>query len=244
MRPIILFCLAPLAILSLAGCSATGGPLDGVWLLEATEPEQDCGTTLTSNLRDSDIPEPGEPGDWTDLSDRQESLDLFFVRIVHGRSDDTVMLVNDQIIPGQKIDNVTWEFSYVAEVIEIDGEEHTSGYRYSRTTTSTVNNTYTVERVGKQYIKGTANFDTQVVDLWTESDDWDTAEVGFTYGDLPAFTVGAPDNLANEDDCTDATCEIERKVSCENTAAFVGTFTGIEGDGTFNVEDNSSSAGF
>ena len=243
MRPTILR-LLPLAITVLVGCSGTGGPLDGVWLLESTEPEQECTTTLTSNLRNSDLPEPGEPGDWTDLDDREQSLDLFFVRIVHGRADDTVMLVNDQIIPGVKLDSVTWEFSYVAEVTDIEGREHTSGYHTSWTTTSTVTNTYTVERVGNQYIKGDAVFDTKVVDLWSESDNWDDVELGFSFGDLPAYYVGATDNLADVDDCTDDRCNVERKVLCANRAKFVGTYTGIEGDGTFDVEDNSSSSGF
>lgn len=229
----------PLAAL-LVGCSDLGGPLEGVWMIEAANAEEDCSTEITSNLREADAPEPGEPGEWTDLSDYKESLDIFFVRIAHGRGDDVVMLVNDQIIPGERLDGETWNFEYEAERVTTDGERHESGYEYKHIASRKFVHSYQVTRVGNRYLEGEFDFRTIETDTYTENDEWDEDETGYFFGDLPAFLAFAPENTVDENDCLDATCEVVAKTTCTTEAGMVGTFTGLDGDSNFDIEDNSS----
>lgn len=231
--------ILPFAAL-LVGCTELGGPLEGVWMIEAANAEEDCVTETTSNLRQADEPEPGEPSEWTDLSDYSESLDIFFVRIAHGRGDDVVMLVNDQIIPGEKLDGETWNFEYEAETVDTDGDRHASGYEYRHVASRKFVSSYKVSRVGNRYLEGEFDFRTIITDTYTETDEWDFEEVGFGFGDLPAYLALAPDNLDTEDDCLDATCEVVTKTTCTTEAGMVGTFTGLDGDSSFDIEDNSS----
>ena len=226
-----------------AGCDAIGGggPLEGVWMFEAPNPEANCSSTLSTNLRGASIGGQN-PSDWTEIQENDQSLDIFFARITHGRADDAVMIVADQVIPGTKVDKDTWEFTYVATLNSEDGRQHVSGYRYLETTDTEVNTVYTIRRESNRWLSGEANFDSVFTQRWAETDQWNPNTTGIFYGDLPAFNVGAAENIADSNDCLDQECFIAQETRCENSVGIVGTWTGFDGDGQFELEDNFTSA--
>ncbi|MEZ4322068.1 MAG: hypothetical protein R3F61_31640 [Myxococcota bacterium] len=234
--------LLVLATFLSTGCNVLGGgPLEGVWMFEAPNPEANCTSSINTNLREASIGGQNE-GQWEDIQEHDQSLDIFFARISHGRADDAVMILGDDVIPGSKIDSDTWEFTYVATLNDIDGRRHNSGYHFEAVTETEVNTVYTIVRENNRWLSGTANFDSRHLERWGESDTWNSNNTGVYYGEMPAFVVGAPDNLADQNDCLSGECFIESEVRCENSVGLVGTWTGLEGDGSFELEDNFTSA--
>ncbi len=238
------FSVATLLVLSgmVSGCDVLGGgPLEGVWMFEAPNPEASCTTSMSTNLRDASIGNSGN-NEWTDIDERDQSLDIFFARISHGRADDAVMVVGDEVIPGSKVDGNTWKFEYVATLNDREGRQHESGYRYEETIDTEVNTVYTIVRENNRWLSGEANFDSISTERWTESDQWSENQTNLYYGDIPTFDVGAPENLADDNDCLDGQCFIQRETLCESSVGLVGTWTGLNGDGEFELEDNYTSA--
>jgi hypothetical protein len=210
-------------------------------MFEAPNPEANCDTSWSTNLRSASIGGQNN-SQWTDIDEHEQSLDIFFARIAHGRSDDAVMIVANEVIPGMKVDGDTWEFTYVATLHNADGQRHASGYEYQEVTDTEVNTVYTITRENNRWLSGQANFDSRVTETWSETDRWEEGQTGMYYGDLPSFQVGAADNLATENDCFDRDCFITQETRCENSVGLVGTWTGLEGDGEFELEDNFTSA--
>ncbi|MCB9675623.1 MAG: hypothetical protein H6737_10930 [Alphaproteobacteria bacterium] len=234
--------LLALVTFTVTGCDVLGGgPLEGVWMFEAPSPEANCNTAWSTNLRSASIGGQGNNA-WSDIDEHEQSLDIFFARISHGRADDAVMVVGDDVIPGSKIDGDTWEFTYVATLMDRDGRTHNSGYAYEEVVDNEINTVYTITRENNRWLSGTANFDSRFTETWTETDRWNDTQTGLYYGEIPAYEVGATDNYATENDCLDRDCFITRETRCENSVGLVGTWTGLDGEGQFELDDNYTSA--
>lgn len=185
-----------------SGCGVVGSSIDGVWMFEASNPDVSCTTTYNTNLRDAEIGGSGG-SDWSTIDEYDQSLDIFFARIADGRADDAVMVVADEIIPGTKLDDSTWEFTYLASVTDRDGRQHTSGYWYTETYDSEIETTYTITRENNRWLAGEAETQSRITNRWDEKDEWSENQTGLYYGDVPAFEVGAGDNVADDNDCLD-----------------------------------------
>lgn len=237
MRNIIVAAVCFLA----SGCGVVGSSLDGVWMFEASNPEVSCNTTYNTNLREAEIGGSGG-SDWTTIDEYDQSLDIFFARIAHGRADDTVMVVADEIIPGKKLDDDTWEFSYVASVTDTDGRQHATGYWFRETYDTEIETTYTIIRENNRWLSGEAITTSRITERWDESDEWNANQTSVFSGEMPTFEVGAGENYYDDNDCLDPECFIVRETNCSDSRGLVGTWTGFEGNSNFEIENNYTSA--
>jgi hypothetical protein len=219
--------LATLGLLS-AGCSTERGSDDGegdggtsfsgasgggVWLL-ALGAASDGGSSATcnENLSDADCPDdPDEPDpdpEWSGSADNTQSPELFFVQILGGGSDDAFLIVDDEVYPGEIDGNDMW-FEWTHRDDSESNSEHDSGYEFTLDTEDTTRTRYEFERDGSG-ITG-RRIDTNSFS-WesTESDEWDSGDVGFNSGQLNAwpYLEGDADNSGSNDECSGSTCSV------------------------------------
>jgi hypothetical protein len=217
--------LASFALLA-AGCTSERASSDdgsggsssvvgsgGVWLIAlGTASDGGGSATCNENISDADCYDTVDPPDpdphWTGSVDADASPELFFVQILAGGGSDAFLIVDDQVYPGE-ISGSQMLFQWTHTETEQVTSEHDSGYAYSRTREDSHRTRFELERDGAT-LTG-RRIESTIFSLETaETDEWDSGDVGFSGGQLDAWSYldGDPSNSGSSDDCSGGTCSV------------------------------------
>lgn len=224
-----------LALLPAVGCSALGNSED-TWLFRAPAAPTECSGGLSAhNFLDADVPEEDVvESDWTIEESVEESDELFFAQIYKGTAGERVLVLDGGVYVGTETDG-QWAFTWDRFEEGATESEHQAGYQFSAVGGSHETTTL-VFTTKKGVLTGT--WSTQTVDdiRYTESDEWEAAEVGVFDSSIPsdAYLVDADGmpirNEFDSTDCEDAVCFLEVTATCETSTPVTATQVHYEDD--------------
>ena len=244
LRTIALLSALVLLPLLLLGCPAAV-EADGIWYFvwEAPEPPI-CTESVDENYLDGAIPPPEDlpENPWTFTDDGAVSSGSFFGQIVTLEGGTPLLIIDDSVLEGAG-DALEWTFSW--DAFEQDGETqaHDAGYRYSELTYDSASTVITMTISGAA-ATGTMTNSEVFEESWTETDEWDAAEVGVAYSKIPSGTWlfdgdGLPvENVPPSVDCQGVNCQLAFTTDCRSAAPFTATQTTYTDEDVFDaVED-------
>lgn len=238
---------AALAVAIGTGCAG----IEGIWLAEfAPLSEVDCQTTLTHNFNGVQDPDPGTvTNEWTFSVESESSGSLAFLQIV-GDAEGAALVLGDSIWPGVEVDKDKWKFEWTSFQSETSVSQHESGYTYTQAADSESKTTLDITFDGDLFT-GTLKSNSTDTATWTETDLWDSEEVGTTNGDIPAggylevYDADLDDvrparNLSEDSDCSASDCELEIVTTCSSTGPVDGQFTDYAAEDAFGAVENAT----
>jgi hypothetical protein len=241
-------------LLNLLAC---GGPVWGTWMFtkDVTLPTgSECLDDLTHNFVGAYEPiAAGDDPSWTETDTGDMSPEVFFAR-VEQTATGAVLVTGTEALPGDQQDDGSWLFYWTGTERTTESLDHVTGYAYDHTAdaTDTLRIAGTIEA---NSFTGTWEYETSLIDAWTESDSWSeeaAAYVGGT-GNLPASTYllvidGAGTEVAATNtqaayDCGETGCTMTASESCAYRYTLTGQATEFDPADSRWVEDAGQAAG-
>ncbi|MEQ1569581.1 MAG: hypothetical protein ABMA64_28345 [Myxococcota bacterium] len=235
-------------MLSMSGCSSIlGTSWEGIWFVQM--PPMDaaaCETVGDENFEDGEFPDlnPGGGGDWS-ITDEEEVSDYaFLAQVMKGKSGEVFVVIDDRVFPGVadgKTLTATWE----GVTDDTHAEEHDAGYDYSDSFVAHTVETLSITRTKGEYV-GTWEIESSSVVHWIETDQWKSAQVGLTSGQMPSdtFLIGTDTvNTAAGEECN-GDCQLVLTTNCAGSVDFSARYAGHQDNGLFSgVGDAGQPAG-
>lgn len=226
------------ALLLGSACHPADG-IDGLWLLSFAEPETELGdSTCDENWRDADCPSTDSgwsTSDWITESDAVMSPALQFAELITSTDGTAVLVVDDAIYPGTR-DKEGWTFTWESYDRSARSENHVSGYGFGQTTDVTVTTTFDLTLDGKT-ATGRKSVSTDTSLQWSESDSWDSEEVGKYAGEIPSYTylIGEyTENIGESAECRAGVCELAITGASRTVWGLSGQWTGYDAGAGFD----------
>lgn len=228
--------LGGLALATLVGCNNGDG---GIYLIQMPSSiDNDCTPTISENFINADPYEDIEvESDWIISEEEVESDSLFFAQIVKGKKKGYVLIIGNQVYPGEKDKDgyvFMWENS---EQVDDSIEYAPSPYEYTqvsdRMRTTTVRFNKDRETGG---FAGEWKTEVNSTDRITESDTWGEQvpiASGQIYNTASTYLEGDATNSPDVSDCDSNNCFIEIGLQCAASANFTAAWTAFSEEGTF-----------
>ena len=220
---------------------------DDVWLLtfgDATVAEnaRTCSETIT--LATCPVAS-GVPDPWTTTVTRERSDSAAFGQILDGPRGEKVLVLEDRVLVGFR-EKGEWRFSWDNVENTEEVESHTSGYRYTSRRERTVSTFITLD-LSRNTGTGTRELFENVLERDEESDTWDRAATGFSFGRLssrsPVNLEGDTDNAFDDQNCEGAKCVISLETTRRIRAAMTARRVPMDPDGFEGVTSAGRAAG-
>jgi hypothetical protein len=209
----------------------------GIWMIQYTpeEAEEDpCSTGGTENFELASFP-PGSTGatdsDWVYTESHTSSDVLYFVQIETTLSGEAVLLNGVSAYPGVR-EGKAWTFSWESAESLAESAEHTDGYSYDVSSSTSSATTITFEPAGDVAV-GTQDGSAADSSSYTETDEWDVDDNNVYSGQIPASAFlewdendpGVPTNEPDVDDCNTDACQLTLTTTCEVSLGFTAVRT-------------------
>ncbi|HJN75359.1 MAG TPA: hypothetical protein QGF58_15630 [Myxococcota bacterium] len=223
-----------LILMALTGCKDP----TGIWLFQLESGDIECTDTVTENYTDGSATDTTTTGDWTIVESESMSPSLVFGQIVKHSRNEGVLVIGDFVFPGT-LEGGIWTFTWTGEETTSDSETHADGYTYTRDVLGTSTTTWTLTVSGDN-AEGTGSTDTDETRSWTETDEWDTLEVGVDTSKVPSPNYlededGFPVlNEPEESDCSSGRCELSAQSVCSGSAPFSAVWAGFLEEDAYN----------
>lgn len=198
----------------------------GVYMITVpySEGSIECDSSLEENFSDAYSPDPEEGGDgpWTYHSTYTGADAILFFHIAPTSGGGAVLTWGDDAFPGVA-EGDGWTFSWTQHTDGSESASHQDDYDY---TESWVNDSTVTIHVAQPLfaeLSGTVSGTSSSSRSWTESDEWDTEDIGVYDGQIPSadYLVYKDSgdlypqvNGPEDDDCKSGTCELSIETSC------------------------------
>jgi hypothetical protein len=227
------FWASTLAVL-VGGCNPAGG-VNGVWVFYVhTDSTSTAAEDCSENVTGWACPAGAEPTDtspWT-YEDSTESSDQILVgEIMGGEGKDVFLVMGDTIVPGT-IQGGIATFSWPSTADATESRTHEAGYHYEYVQSSVTDNTLVLDVHGQI---GTIAASASQSQTWTETDTWDSFDVGLFEGDIPFSSYLEQDsdtyyggnyyNTSDEAECQGGDCELTITQTSDTSLTFTATRT-------------------
>ncbi len=245
--------------LAMAGLVAGCAPAEedlwtavGVWLLQLTVPTGgSCSDGVSHNFLDGYTPD-GATSDWSVTDDAALSDALQFGQIsLFDDGTSGVLVVGTAVYPGARQDDGTWIFGWTGSEVSDHVENFDSG-TYASTVhvdeSSTVSWALTFDPLTAT-VSGTRDESAQSVTTWTETDEWDPAEVGLQMGTIPSslylvYDEGGNDvplaNRPQSAECANSDCDLTVTTTCSPSSQTVtGSWAGYAEEAAYEGVDGA-----
>lgn len=229
--------------------TACGGGLepDGVWLIRAPADggSTDCSVQTGENFLRGDWPAEEEETEDTEWSYEDEDTygdELFFAQIETVGEDEAVLVLGTTVAPGAwDPQTESWLFSWTDEERHASAETHEAGYTYGEVEDSSYSLELSLLLLDEDHAQGTLSTRSVGRTTWTETDAWDSATVGVSYGQIPASTYLEPvddtlpsvENAPDSTDCEAAECALWFQTTCGVDDDFTATRAGYEDEDVY-----------
>lgn len=245
MTPIRLLLFAALIICSLGGLSGCV-QVDGIWyFVFDVDALSECTSTTTHNYADAEVPAPADPPDspWTMTDTYDSSPSSSFGQIVYLDDGSAILVIDQLTYPGVETAG-TWVFSWEDYSETTSSETHEDGYSYTNDERDSSSTTMTMTIVGGS-ASGPVVWRSTDERTWSETDQWDPAEVNLFDTQIPAGNYlddpngGSVTNLPDEADCSGSQCELQVTSTCSSDGTFTATETQYATQDVFDAVDTA-----
>ena len=232
-----------MTLLSILTACNTSNPVEGIWVFTASPDglQTKSDASCDENYHYAHCPAEEElvDSEWTVRQDLVVDDDTFVAQITGQAPGEAYLFVNGQIMEGVKNDNGKWVFT-LTDLVELDDyQEHESGYYNSEYQRDTRTLKLIVSQEGDTldgHLEETFKSET----TWTESDEWDEQDVGYTSSSIPAsgYLAGdQPISYPDEDDCEGPECTLSIMTTTSHRVPVFGQLTDLdEGDAFEGVD--------
>lgn len=226
----------------LAACN-TSNPVEGIWVFTASPDgiQSKSDSSCDENYHYGHCPAAEElvDSEWTTSTDLVVDDDTFVAQISGQAAGEAYLFVNGQIMEGTKNDGGKWVFT-LTDLVELDDmSQHESGYQNSEYQRDTRTLKLTVAQDGNT-LDGFLEETWRTEVTWTESDEWDVEDVGYSSSTVPssAYLDGdEPYSLPDDDDCEGPDCMLSIMTSTSHRVPVYGQLTDLsEGDAFDGVD--------
>lgn len=236
----------PFLPMFLLATTACGGSNDAVWLFmfgleEVVESTSSC----QENFFDAACPTgtTSEPSPWTFTEEHEVSNGALFGQILDGPSGQKLLVLDGDVFVGEK-NSGTWEFRWDSFDNYEETLSHQTGYTFKESIDRAQEVLFSIDLKGGEAtgtLSLTATEDYEI----SESDSWDAASVGFSFGMITSesrvWLEGNFENPVDVNDCADAVCRISTSSTFTARVPVTGLRTGDDGrsfDGVRNAGQN------
>lgn len=216
---------ALLPALFLAACTPSG-----VYMITVpySEGAIECDSSLEENFSDAYSPDPEDGGDgpWTYESTYTGADQVLFFHIAPTSGGTAVLTWGNAAYPGAP-DGDGWTFEWTQHTDGSETAHHEDDYDYSESYSNDSTVTIHIAQPLFAELNGTVAGTSASVHSWTESDEWDTEDIGVYEGEIPSSSylvykdsgdLYPQVNSPEEDDCKSGTCELSISQSCTQLA--------------------------
>lgn len=229
--------------LVLAGC---GSDPSGIWLLDFPVHDQDpeCANQTGENFFYGQWPieDDATSTDWTYEQTITYADELSFAQIETTADDEAILILGDTVVPGSwNKKSKKWSFTWTEDTSESSSETHSAGYTFSEWDDNSSVLEISFKLADDDHADGTSSASTVSRTTWTETDVWDAATTGVSYGQTPSSSYlessdglgTAIENTSSAADCEDATCTLWLQTSCTLNDTFSAVRTDFEEEAAY-----------
>jgi hypothetical protein len=230
----------PLVFLAAFSLGCAEATIDGVWQfsMQATDYLGDtCTESVSHNFTDAWVPsdETDEESPWTEADTESHSDKVFYGLITSTGPDAATLIIGTEAYPGVHEADGAWSFTWTSMSSGSDDASHASGYVWSASSDQTREVIFELQLSGDVLIGTEATY-TSSTQTWSESDSWSVKElIGYLPGDASTGQIPSHNYLETDDgdpfseatipayngaedlDCDDTSCILNRMVTCEES---------------------------
>ncbi len=242
--------IALLGLGSTTACIGGTNPLEGVWVFFVdadydTTSDSDC----SENYNDADCPASisDEDSPWTFESTEEQDTDTFVAQIVGIGGGQAIMFVNDLILTGEKNDSGNWLFIYEDFQNVDNNSSHEAGYSFKQSEESSDVLSFSLEQKRGSFT-GSMELTSQATMSWSESDVWNSAEVGMSSSQIPANSYLSSEGMFGNNpvaaDCSEGLCGLSISGSSQMVIGVTAERTDVKNEGDLDALEDDGDFGW